>query len=86
MKLKVSFPGTTVRGSRNWKAVRAAALKGEKIEAKIFAAAVIAAGPGQTVFLKDSGRAGAMIVDQNASEKRMDRRKALQAALARVRI
>lgn len=85
MKITVKFPGTTQRGSRNWKAVRAAALKNETFESKIFAAAERAAGPDQTVFAKESGRVGAWIVD-TGSGKRMDRRKALQAALARFRI
>lgn len=89
MKIKVKFPIPT--GGRNWKAIREAVLldtMGNAYEADMYAAAVRAASPGQEVFVSRSygpaGRFSVWIVDQDGKGSRMERRKALQAALGRV--
>ena len=91
MKIKVKFPGNP--GSRNHKAIREAVLldtMGNSFEAELFAAAERAKAPDQEVFVSRSygpkGRFSVWIVDAGGSGSRMDRRKALQAALGRVSV
>ena len=88
MKIKVSFPLN--RGGRNHKAIREAILldtTGNNFESKLVAAAERAKGADQEVFASrtygPAGRFSVWIVDQGTG-KRMERRKALQAALGRV--
>lgn len=90
MKFKVKFPINP--GSRNHKAIREAILldtMGNRFEAELFAAAERAKSPDQEVFVSRSygpaGRFSVWIVDDGKG-KRMDRRKALQAALGRVSV
>lgn len=89
-KFKVSFPLN--RGGRNYKAIREAILldtMGNSYEARLVAAAERAKGDGQEVFVSRSygpaGRVSVWIVDQGTGD-RLARRKALQAALGRVRV
>lgn len=91
MKTKVKFP--TNRGSRNHKAIREAILldtMGNSFESELFAAAERAASPDQKVFVSrgygPAGRFSVWIVDDGGSGSRLDRRKALQAALGRVSV
>lgn len=91
-KFKVSFPLN--RGGRNHKAIREAILLdtlGNGYESRLVAAAERAKGPGQEVFVSRSygpaGRVSVWIVDKGTVRgKRMERRKALQAALGRVKV
>ena len=91
MKINVKFP--VGRGSRNHKAIREAVLldtMGNSYEAALFAAAERAKTPDQEVFVSRSygpkGRFSVWIVNDGGSGSRMDRRKALQAALGRVSV
>ena len=91
MTVKVKFP--VGPGSRNHKMIREAILldtMGNSFEDEIFAAAERAAGPDHTVYVSRSfgpaGRFSVWIVDESGEGSRMDRRKALQAALGRVSI
>lgn len=89
-KFKVKFPP----GGKNHKAVREAILLdtlGNGYESRLVAAAERAKGPGQEVFVSRSygpaGRVSVWIVDKGTVRgKRMERRKALQAALGRVKV
>ncbi len=90
MKFKVKFP---VRpGTRNHKAIREAILldtTGNSFEETLFAAAERAAGPDQKVYVSRSyGPAGrfSVIISDEGSGSRMERRKALQAMLGRVSV
>lgn len=89
MRIKVSFP--VAPGSRNHKAIREAILLdsgGNGFEARIVAAAEQVKDADQEVFVSRSygpaGRFSVWIVDRGSGE-RMERRKRLVAALARVR-
>ena len=89
-KFKVRFP--LERGGRNFKAIRESVLLdtvGNGFEDKLVGAAERAKGPGQEVFVSRSygpaGRVSVWIVDQGSGD-RMERRKALQAALGRVSV
>ncbi len=91
MTVKVKFP--VGRGSRNHKAIREAVLldtMGNSFEETIVAAAERAASPSQTVYTSRSygpaGRFSVWITDENGKGSRMERRKALQAALGRVSV
>lgn len=91
MKIKVKFP--VHPGSRNHKAIREAILLdtlGNSYEAEVYAAAVRAKAPEHEVFVSRSygaaGRFSVWIVDKGGKGSRMDRRKALQAALGRVQV
>ena len=91
MQIKVRFPVNP--GGRNYKAIRESILldtMGNSYEASIYAAAVRAKLPDQEVFVSRSygpaGRFSVWIVDQGSGGSRMDRRKAIQAALGRVSV
>lgn len=94
--VKVKFPMSGPEGARNRKAVREDLLldsTGSGVEARLFAAAEAAKGPGQKVFISrtysKAGRLSVLIVD-DTKNKRGDggtrgKRKALREALGRVR-
>lgn len=88
MKFKTRFPLNP--GGRNWKAIREAILldtQGNNFVSRTVSAARRAAGPGQEVFVSRSygpaGRFSVWIVDQGSGD-RLERRRALAAALGRV--
>ena len=91
MRVKVKFPIPT--GGRNWKAIREAILldtMGNSYEAELYAAAVRAKLPEHEVFVSRAygvaGRFSVWIVDREGKGSRLERRKALQAALGRVSV
>lgn len=90
MKIKVRFPLNP--GGRNHKMIREGVLidsYGNGFEDKVVAAAERAKLPGQEVYVSRSygaaGRFSVWLVDTGSGD-RMKRRKALQAALARVAV
>lgn len=90
MKIKARFP----INARNRKAIREAILldtTGNSFESRIFGAAEQAASAEQKVYVTRSygpgGRFAVVVTDDPSSGgKRMERRKALQAMLARFRV